>query len=205
MKRVFNVSIKKTRNSIKENSFQPHKSTETQPRPETSQPVEDAEWRPVWFLNFGLKLNPPITGLTMMSIEAISTPNAPAAVGPYSQAVRCGDMLYCSGQVPLDPQTGQMVPGDTGEQAVRVMENLRAVLAAAGVTFSSVVMTTIFLTDMGDFSVVNKVYERFFDSGVYPARATVEVSKLPRDARVEIAMIAKLPSWWSSYCSFAFL
>ncbi len=129
-----------------------------------------------------------------MSIEAISTPNAPAAVGPYSQAVRCGDMLYCSGQVPLDPQTGQMVPGDTGEQAVRVMENLRAVLAAAGVTFSSVVMTTIFLTDMGDFSVVNKVYERFFDSGVYPARATVEVSKLPRDARVEIAMIAKLPS-----------
>ena len=129
-----------------------------------------------------------------MSIEAITTTNAPAAVGPYSQAVRCGDMLYCSGQIPLDPQTGQMVAGDTGEQAVRVMENLRAVLAAAGITFSSVVMTTIFLTDMGDFSVVNKVYERFFDGGVYPARATVEVSKLPREARVEISMIAKLPS-----------
>lgn len=130
-----------------------------------------------------------------MSIEAIATPNAPAAVGPYSQAVRAGDMLYLSGQIPLDPQTMQIVTGDTGDQAKRVMENLRAVLAAAGLTFSSVAMTTIYLTDLGDFALVNKVYESFFEAGrSFPARVTVEVSKLPRDARVEISMIAKLPS-----------
>ncbi len=127
-------------------------------------------------------------------MERISTPNAPAAVGPYSQAVRCGDMLYCSGQIPLDPATGQIVPGDTGDQAVRVMDNLKAVLISAGITFSSVVMTTIYLTDLGDFSVVNKIYEGYFEPGKYPARVTVEVSKLPKDARVEISIIAKLPS-----------
>ena len=130
-----------------------------------------------------------------MSLEAISTPNAPAAVGPYSQAIRAGDMLYLSGQIPLDPQTMQIQSGDTGDQAKRVMENLRAVLSAAGISFSYVVMTTIYLTDLGDFALVNKIYESFFEAGSsFPARVTVEVSKLPRDARVEISMIAKLPS-----------
>lgn len=126
--------------------------------------------------------------------EVISSNNAPAAVGPYSQAVRCGDMLYCSGQIPLDPKTNQIVAGDTSAQTRQVMENLKAVLAAAGVGFENVVMTTIYLTDLGDFMVVNKIYEEYFVKNHYPARVTVEVSKLPKDARVEISMIAKLPS-----------
>lgn len=129
-----------------------------------------------------------------MSFDIISTTHAPAAVGPYSQAVRCGDMLYCSGQIPLDPKTMQIVAGDTGAQAIRVMENLKAVLSAAGIGFESVVMTNIYLTDLGDFVVVNKVYETYFENNRYPARATIEVTKLPKDARVEISLIAKLPS-----------
>ncbi|MCX7836251.1 MAG: RidA family protein [bacterium] len=129
-----------------------------------------------------------------MNFEIISTNHAPAAVGPYSQAVRCNDMLYCSGQIPLDPKTNQIVAGDTGAQTKQVMENLKAVLAAAGIGFENVVMTTIYLTDLGDFMVVNKIYEEYFEKNHYPARVTVEVSKLPKDARVEISMIAKLPS-----------
>ena len=120
---------------------------------------------------------------------AIRTPTAPAAIGPYSQAVRAGDLIFTSGQIPLDPVTGMLVDGDVGAQTRRVLDNLAAVLAAAGATFADVVKTTIYLVDMGDFAAVNAVYgERF--AGAPPARSTVGVARLPKDARVEIEMIA---------------
>jgi 2-iminobutanoate/2-iminopropanoate deaminase len=124
-------------------------------------------------------------------LKTISTPNAPAAIGPYSQAVeaRGGYMLFCSGQIPLDPQTGQMVTGDIVTQTERVMENLKAVLAAGGAGFDHVVKTTIYLADMADFSKVNEVYGRYFKQAP-PARATVQAAALPKEARVEIDCIA---------------
>jgi 2-iminobutanoate/2-iminopropanoate deaminase len=121
--------------------------------------------------------------------EPISTKNAPGAIGPYSQAIRAGGMVFLSGQIPLDPITGQMAEGNVGAQAERVMKNLGAVLEAAGCTFDDVVRTTIFLTNLGDFQTVNEIYGRFFAS-VPPARATVQVSALPRGAKVEIDAIA---------------
>jgi 2-iminobutanoate/2-iminopropanoate deaminase len=124
--------------------------------------------------------------------SAIRTTQAPAAIGPYSQAIRSGDLLFTSGQIPLDPATGTIVDGDITAQTQRVMANLGAVLAAAGATFAHVVKTTIFLVDMGDFAKVNAVYgERFM--GEPPARSTVAVARLPKDARVEIEMIARVP------------
>ena len=123
--------------------------------------------------------------------EAVSSEQAPKAIGPYSQAIRAGDFLFLSGQIPLDPATGQLVPGDIAAQTRRVLENLRAVLAAAGLSLDAVVRTTIYLVDLGDFSVVNEVYGSHF-SDPAPARATVQVSRLPRDARVEIDAIAFL-------------
>lgn len=124
-------------------------------------------------------------------MHAISTDKAPAAIGPYSQAVRAGNMLFLSGQIPLDPRTGQMVSGAIAEQTERVLDNLAAVLAEAGASFSNVVRTTIFLVDLADFAVVNEHYGKRF-SGVFPARATVQVAALPRGARVEIDAIAVL-------------
>ncbi len=123
--------------------------------------------------------------------KSISTPGAPQAIGPYSQgvSVSAGRMVFCSGQIPLDPQTGAMVEGDIQQQTERVMENLRAVLAADGVDFSQVVRTTIFLADMGDFAKVNEVYARYFPRDP-PARATVQAAALPKGARVEIDCIA---------------
>lgn len=123
---------------------------------------------------------------------AVSTDAAPKAIGPYSQAVIAGGFVFCSGQIALDPATGTVIDGDTRAQAVRVMESLRAVLAAAGVGMDRVVRCTIYLKDLGDFVVVNEVYGSFF-TGTPPARATVEVSRLPRDVRVEIDAIAVLP------------
>ena len=121
--------------------------------------------------------------------QAVSSPDAPKAIGPYSQAVRAGQLLFLSGQVPLDPAPGEIVSGDIAAQTRRVFENLAAVLKAGGRSFSDVVRTTVFLADMNDFAEVNKVYGSYF-SEPYPARATVQVARLPKDARVEIDMIA---------------
>ncbi len=126
-----------------------------------------------------------------MSKEAVASPNAPKAIGPYSQAVKVdgGRTVYCSGQIPLDPVKGEMVQGDIIVQTERVMENLKAVLAAAGAGFDQVVKTTVYVTDLGDFTKMNEVYGRYFKA-VPPARATVQVAALPRGARVEIDCIA---------------
>src|SRR5206468_2784952 len=121
--------------------------------------------------------------------QAISSPDAPKAIGPYSQAIRAGQLLFLSGQIPLDPASGQMIDGDISAQTKRVMENLGAVLKAAGLSFEAVVRTTIFLTDMNDFAKVNEVYGTYFNAPA-PARATVQVAQLPRGARVEIDAIA---------------
>jgi 2-iminobutanoate/2-iminopropanoate deaminase len=124
---------------------------------------------------------------------AVSTKEAPAAIGPYSQAVRAGDMLFASGQVGLDPATGQMVAGGITEQTVRVLENVKAVLAQAGLNLSDVVKTTVFLKTMSDFAAMNEVYAKYLvPEGVTPpARSTVAVSGLPKDALVEIEVIVK--------------
>ncbi len=126
-----------------------------------------------------------------MKLETLYTEKAPAAIGPYSQAVKCGNMLYCSGQIPLDPATGEMVTGDIVMQAERVMNNIAAVLSAAGVGFDDVIKTTIYLVDMADFAAVNEVYGRCFSSHK-PARSTVAVKSLPRAALLEIEVIASL-------------
>lgn len=124
---------------------------------------------------------------------AVFTKDAPAAVGPYSQAIRTGDMLFASGQVALDPATGQLVAGGVHEQTVRVLENVKAVLAEAGMNLSQVVKTTVYLRDMADFAAMNEVYAKYLasDGAVPPARSTVAVAGLPKDALVEIEVIAK--------------
>ncbi|MGH7727716.1 MAG: RidA family protein [Vulcanimicrobiaceae bacterium] len=124
-------------------------------------------------------------------LEAILSANAPAPIGPYNQAVRVGDLLFCSGQIALDPARGELVPGDAAAQTRQVMANLGAVLAAAGLTFEAVAKTTIFLVDMADFSAVNAIYGEFFRETA-PARSTVAVAALPRGARVEIEATAVL-------------
>jgi 2-iminobutanoate/2-iminopropanoate deaminase len=121
--------------------------------------------------------------------KIISTNEAPAAVGPYSQAVRVGSMVFCAGQIPLDPKTAQIVSEDIGEQTRRVLDNITAVLKAEGLTFEHIVKTTIFLTDLGDFQAVNEIYGSYFKSQP-PARSTVQVAALPKDANVEIEVIA---------------
>ena len=121
--------------------------------------------------------------------QALTTDGAPKAIGPYSQAIRVGPLLFLSGQVALDPATGQMVDGDVAAQTRRVMTNLSAVLNAAGLTFADVARTTIYLADLSDFAKVNEVYGSYF-SEPFPARASVQVARLPRDARLEIDAIA---------------
>lgn len=123
---------------------------------------------------------------------AISTEEAPAAIGPYSQAIRIGDFVFTSGQIALDPERGQMVDGGVAEQTERVLGNLQAVLAAAGLSLTDVVKTTIYLKNMADFAVVNEVYGSFFATtgAVPPARSTVAVAGLPKDALVEIEAVA---------------
>ena len=124
-----------------------------------------------------------------MSKHLVDTASAPRAIGPYSQAIRAGEWLFLSGQIALDPATGKMIEGNAAEQSERVLNNLDAVLKAAGASLGHVVKTTIYLTNLEDFSEVNKVYAAYFPSSP-PARATVEVSRLPKDAKVEIAAIA---------------
>ncbi|MBA2621592.1 MAG: RidA family protein [Acidobacteria bacterium] len=123
--------------------------------------------------------------------ETISTENAPGAIGPYSQAVSVNGMVFCSGQIPIDPATGNFVSNDVAEQTEQVLKNLTAVLEAAKTNLNNVVKTTVFLADMNDFTAMNEVYARFFGENK-PARATVQAARLPRDARVEIECIAVL-------------
>ena len=126
-----------------------------------------------------------------MATKSITTAEAPKAIGPYSQAVQSDGMLFLSGQIPLDPKTGELVKGTIEQETTQVIMNLGAVLAAAGCTFANVVKTTIYLTDLGDFAAVNATYAKAFEGvACLPARATVEVKALPKGARVEIDAIA---------------
>ena len=123
--------------------------------------------------------------------EVVSSPGAPAAIGPYSAGVRAGNLLFLSGSIPLDPATGQVVPGDIAAQATRAMENVKALLTAAGADFANVVKTTVFLADMNEFAAMNEVYAKYFVAP-FPALSTVQVARLPRDVRVEIEVVAVL-------------
>jgi 2-iminobutanoate/2-iminopropanoate deaminase len=126
-----------------------------------------------------------------MNLKAISTEKAPAAIGPYSQAIQAGNLLFCSGQIPLDPVSGEVVDGDVRRQAEQVMDNIAAVLSAAGAGFSDVVKATVYLVEMSDFAAVNEVYGRCF-ADHKPARSTVAVKALPRGVLVEIEVIASV-------------
>jgi 2-iminobutanoate/2-iminopropanoate deaminase len=121
--------------------------------------------------------------------QIIATDRAPKAIGPYSQAVRAGNLVFASGQIPIDPETGEFVPGGIAEQTEQVLRNLTAVFEAGGLSLSQVIKTTVFLADMNDFTAMNEVYGRFFAEQP-PARATVQAARLPRDAKVEIEAIA---------------
>jgi 2-iminobutanoate/2-iminopropanoate deaminase len=124
-----------------------------------------------------------------MSLKSISTPHAPGAIGPYSQGILAGGFLYLSGQIPLDPATGQIVPGGIAEQTHQVLKNLGAVLEAGGATYSQVTKTTVYLQDMSDFAAMNDVYATYF-SAPAPARATIQAAALPRGVKVEIDIVA---------------
>jgi 2-iminobutanoate/2-iminopropanoate deaminase len=127
-----------------------------------------------------------------MEKKIIKTNNAPAPIGPYNQAVVAGNMLFISGQIALDPKTGELLQGDIQAETKLVMENLKAILTEAGTDFSKVIKTSIFLMDMGQFAQVNEVYGSYFDNATAPARETVQVSGLPKGVQVEISMIAAL-------------
>ena len=126
-----------------------------------------------------------------MPKQAVASPNAPRAIGPYSAALRVGPLLFVSGQVPLDPETGAMVEGDIAAQTERVLQNIKALLNAGDLSLAQVVRTTVYLADMNDFTAMNDVYRTFF-SEPYPARSTVQAARLPRDARIEIDVIASV-------------
>ena len=128
----------------------------------------------------------------MATRASVSAPDAPQAIGPYSQAIRAGQFLFLSGQIPLDPVTGEVVAGDVRAQTRRVLDNISGVLDAAGVSMDAVVKTTVYLVDLADFTAMNEVYATAFQDPA-PARSTVQVSRLPRDVRVEIEAIALLP------------
>jgi 2-iminobutanoate/2-iminopropanoate deaminase len=123
--------------------------------------------------------------------QAVATDNAPKAIGPYSQAIRAGNLLFVSGQVPIDPATGSLIEGDIAAQTRRVMQNLSAILEAGGATLDQVVRCTVYLADMDDFAAMNEVYGSFFKQPA-PARATIQAVRLPKDARVEIDVIAEI-------------
>ena len=125
----------------------------------------------------------------MLTKHIVKPANAPAAVGPYNAAVRAGDFLFCSGQIPLDPATSNLVPGDIKVQTERVLENVKAILQDQGLNFANVVKSTVFLTDLANFAAMNEIYARYF-IGDFPARSTVQVAALPRGAQVEIEIIA---------------
>jgi 2-iminobutanoate/2-iminopropanoate deaminase len=124
--------------------------------------------------------------------KQINTSNAPQAIGPYSQAVLFDKILFISGQIPANPETGEIVSGGVSAETHQVMKNLKAILEEAGSNFSNAVKTSIFLKDMNDFAVVNEIYASYFEQGNYPARETVQVAKLPKDVNVEISMIAHI-------------
>ena len=124
--------------------------------------------------------------------QAVSTPTAPAAIGPYSQAIKAGNLLFLSGQIPLDPATGTIVEGGIEAETRQVFHNIGEILKAAGVSFDAIVSATVYVADMNDFGKVNEIYATYFTSPA-PARATVQVARLPRDARVEMQVIAALP------------
>jgi len=124
----------------------------------------------------------------MNTTEVISTPNAPQAIGPYSQAIRCGDLLFVSGMIPIDPKTGEMLTGNFETEVKLVLENLKAVIEAAGMNLGNVVKTTVFLRDMAQFAIFNGIYAGYFGKNP-PARETVQPAKLPRDASIEISAI----------------
>lgn len=121
--------------------------------------------------------------------KVIATKDAPTAVGPYSQAIAAGDMLFCAGQIPLDPATGELIEGDITAQATRVLENVKGVLAANGMTFADVVKSTVFMVDLAEFAAMNAVYAKYF-SEPFPARSTIQVAALPKGSRVEIEVTA---------------
>lgn len=125
-----------------------------------------------------------------MDKKIFNIPNAPAPVGPYNQAIQMGQQLYISGQIPISPATGQLMTGDIRVETRQVMENLKVLLEAAGLSFDNVAKCSIFLTDMNDYSVVNEIYARYFDNDQAPARECVQVAALPKGARVEISLIA---------------
>ena len=125
-----------------------------------------------------------------MKLETIVTENAPAAIGPYSQAVSAGEFLFVSGQLPIDPKTGALVEDDIATQTKQALENISCILSAAGSSLSKAVTTTVFLKDMAEFAEMNKVYASYFQGDLFPARAAVQVAALPKDARVEIDVIA---------------
>ena len=128
-----------------------------------------------------------------MSKTIIQTSSAPPPIGPYSQAVAIGNLVFTAGQIPLDPATGQVVPGDIKAQTARVLENIKAILAAAGSSLERVVKTTVFIKDMDEFAAMNEVYAQFFsDKAAAPARSTVEVARLPKDVRVELEAVAEV-------------
>ena len=124
--------------------------------------------------------------------KIINTPNAPAPIGPYSQAVLNGNMLYTSGQIAIDPKTGNLVIDDIKTETKLVMENLKAILTEAGMTFENVLKTTIFISDMQNFAAINEIYGQYFEEAIAPARETVEVANLPKFVNVEISVIASL-------------
>ncbi|MEO0085215.1 MAG: RidA family protein [candidate division WOR-3 bacterium] len=122
--------------------------------------------------------------------EAVRTAEAPEPIGPYSQAIRVGNLVFTSGQIPIDPASGNLIRGDIEQETIRVLENLKAVLAAAGTSLERAVKVTVFLTDMGQFPKVNEVYARYFDEP-FPARSTIQVAALPRGVAVEIEIVAE--------------
>ncbi len=127
-----------------------------------------------------------------MSKEIIKTTNAPAAIGPYNQAIKINNLIFTAGQIPIDPETGKLLDGDITIQAKQVMKNLKAVLEAAGSSFEKVIKATIFMKDMNDYVKINEVYANYFTQDNAPARSAVEVSRLPKDVLVEIEMIASV-------------
>ena len=149
-------------------------------------------WRTAWLLSRGapaFTLGCPLLPSSVLMRKVIATSSAPAAVGPYSQAVAVGSTLYCAGQIPLDPVSGDMVPGGVTEQTTRVLENVGGVLKANGMDYSHVVKATVFMTDLAHFGEMNAVYSKYFQAP-FPARSTIQVAALPRGAQVEIEVIA---------------
>jgi 2-iminobutanoate/2-iminopropanoate deaminase len=138
---------------------------------------------------FWIALSPPAFLIARNMKRVVSSTSAPAAVGPYSQAVAFGDFLFCAGQIPLDPATSELVPGGVTEQTTRVCENIAAVLAANGMTFADVIKSTVFLVDLKEFAAMNAVYTQYFPEP-FPARSTIQVAALPRASQVEIEVVA---------------